>query len=73
MMMTKDRLTLAEFKHFLRAHVRDKSSAELSQELSNVKQQEREDPQQFNSSVQINGAETKSIVHFPTKQLGVSI
>lgn len=40
MLMTKD-LTVAELKRFLRAHLRDKSSAELFQELSNAKQQEK--------------------------------
>lgn len=47
MLMTKDSLTVAELRRFLRAHLRDKSSAELFQELSNAKQQERENPQQF--------------------------
>lgn len=47
MLMTKDGLTVAELKRFLRAHLRDKSSAELFQELSNAKQQEKESPQQF--------------------------
>lgn len=47
MLMTKDGLTVAELKRFLRAHLRDKSSAELFQELSNTKQQDRESPQQF--------------------------
>lgn len=47
MLMTKDGLTVAELRRFLRARLRDKSSAELFQELSNAKQQERENPQQF--------------------------
>lgn len=47
MLMTKDGLTVAELKRFLRAHLREKSSAELFQELSNAKQQEKESPQQF--------------------------
>lgn len=47
MLMTKDGLTVAELKCFLRAHLRDKSSAELFQELSNTKQQDRESPQKF--------------------------
>lgn len=47
MLMTKDGLTVAELKRFLRAHLRDKSSAELFQELSCAKQQDRESPQQF--------------------------
>lgn len=44
MLMTKDGLTVAELKRFLRAHLQDKSSAELFQELSNAKQQEKESP-----------------------------
>lgn len=47
MLMTKDGLTVDELKRFLRAHLRDRSSAELFQELSNAKQQEKENPQQF--------------------------
>lgn len=47
MLMTKDGLTVGELKRFLRAHLRDKSSAELFQDLSNAKQQEKENPQQF--------------------------
>lgn len=42
-----DRFRTAELKRFLRAHLRDKSSAELFQELSNAKQQEKENLQQF--------------------------
>lgn len=47
MLMTKDGLTVAELKRFLGAHLQDKSSAELFQELSNTKQQDKESPQQF--------------------------
>lgn len=47
MLITKDSLTVAELKRFLRTHLRDKSSTELFQELSNAKQHERESPQQF--------------------------
>lgn len=47
MLITKDSLTVTELKRFLRAHLRDKSSTELFQELSNAKQQEKESPQQF--------------------------
>ncbi|KAK0134679.1 hypothetical protein N1851_029693 [Merluccius polli] len=47
MLNTKDKLTVPELKRFLRAHLRDKSSAELFQELSQAKQQDKENPQQF--------------------------
>lgn len=47
MLITKDILTTAELKRFLRAHLRDKSSTGLFQELSNTKQQDKESPQQF--------------------------
>ncbi len=47
MLITKDSLTVAELKRFLRAHLRDKSSTELFQELSNAKQHDKESPQQF--------------------------
>ena len=47
MLVTKDSLTVAELKRFLRAHLRDKSSTELFQELSNAKQHDKESPQQF--------------------------
>jgi len=47
MLITKDSLTVAELKCFLRAHLRDKSSTELLQELSNAKLNDRESPQQF--------------------------
>lgn len=38
----KDDLTVAELKRVLRTHIRDKSSRELVQELSNTKQLEKE-------------------------------
>lgn len=47
MLSTKEGLTVAELKRFLRAHLRDKSSAELFQELSHAKQYDKESPQQF--------------------------
>lgn len=47
MLTTKQSLTVAELKSFLRAHIRDKSSTELFQELSNAKQLDKEGPQQF--------------------------
>ena len=43
----KDHFTVIELKKVLRTHIRDKSSRELLQELSNTKQQDRETPQQF--------------------------
>lgn len=47
MLANKCDLTVDELKRFLRAHIRDKSSTELFQELSNAKQQDKESPQQF--------------------------
>lgn len=47
MLTTKQSLTVIELKNFLRAHIRDKSSTELFQELSNAKQLDKEGPQQF--------------------------
>lgn len=47
MLVTKDTLTVAELKRFLKAHLREKSSTELFQELSNAKQNDKETPQQF--------------------------
>lgn len=47
MLITKESLTVNELKRFLRAHLRDKSSTELFQDLSNAKQNDRESPQQF--------------------------
>lgn len=47
MLTNKGDLTVDELKRFLRAHIRDKSSTELFQELSNAKQQDKESPQQF--------------------------
>lgn len=43
----KDDMTITELKRFLRSHIMDKSAAELFQELSNAKQQDKETPQQF--------------------------
>lgn len=45
MLITKDGLTIDELKRFLRVHLREKSSTELFQELSNAKQNDRESPQ----------------------------
>ncbi|XP_044197824.1 uncharacterized protein LOC122974049 [Thunnus albacares] len=47
MLANKGDLTVDELKRFLRAHIRDKNSTELFQELSNAKQQDKENPQQF--------------------------
>ncbi|KAK7907641.1 hypothetical protein WMY93_016253 [Mugilogobius chulae] len=47
MLVTKDSLTVSELKRFLKAHLREKSSTELFQELSNAKQSDKETPQQF--------------------------
>lgn len=47
MLTNKSDLTVDELKRFLRAHIRDKSSTELFQELSNARQQDKESPQQF--------------------------
>lgn len=47
MLITKESLTVDELKRFLRAHLRDKSSSELCQELRNARQNDRECPQQF--------------------------
>lgn len=47
MLITKDSLTVTELKRFLRAHLKDKSSTELFQELSNARQHDKEGPQQF--------------------------
>ncbi|KAK7898434.1 hypothetical protein WMY93_019287 [Mugilogobius chulae] len=47
MLLTKHELTVAELKRFLRTHLKDKSSSELFQELSNARQLDRESPQQF--------------------------
>lgn len=47
MLINKSELTVDELKRFLRAHIRDKSSTELFQELSIAKQQDKESPQQF--------------------------
>lgn len=47
MLTNKDDLTVAELKRFLKSHMREQSSTELFQELSNAKQQDKETPQQF--------------------------
>lgn len=47
MLTNKCDLSVDELKRFLRAHIRDKSSTELFQELSNARQQDKESPQQF--------------------------
>lgn len=45
-LITQDSLTVAELKHFLRAHLRDKSGTELFRDLSSAKQHDKESPQQ---------------------------
>lgn len=47
MLNSKDDLTMQELKGFLRAHLREKNSTELFQELMCAKQEENETPQQF--------------------------
>ncbi|KAL2097877.1 hypothetical protein ACEWY4_007084 [Coilia grayii] len=47
MLLAKDILSVAELKRFLRAHLKDQSSSELFQELSNARQSDKETPQQF--------------------------
>lgn len=47
MLLAKDILSVTELKRFLRAHLKDQSSSELFQELSNAKQADKETPQQF--------------------------
>lgn len=47
MLTNKDDLTVDGLKKLLRSHIRDKNSAELFQELSNAKQQDKESAQQF--------------------------
>lgn len=47
MLTNKYDLTVDELKRFLRSHLRDKSSTELFQELSNTRQQDKETAQQF--------------------------
>lgn len=47
MLLTKHELTVTELKRFLKTHLKDKSSSELFQELSNARQLDRESPQQF--------------------------
>lgn len=47
MLVNKGDLKIDELKRFLRAHIRDKNSTELFQELSSAKQLDKESPQQF--------------------------
>lgn len=47
MLCSKDDMTIAELKSFLRSHLGEKSSTELFQELISAKQHEHERPQQF--------------------------
>lgn len=47
MLINKDDLTLLEMKGFLQAHLREKNSTELFQELMCARQDESETPQQF--------------------------
>lgn len=47
MLTNRSELTVDELKRFLRPHIRDKSSTELFQEVSNARQQDKESPQQF--------------------------
>lgn len=47
MLINKDDLTVVELKAFLQAHLREKTSTELFQELMCAKQEENETPQQF--------------------------
>lgn len=47
MLINKDDLTVMELKGFLQAHLREKNSTELSQELMCTRKDENETPQQF--------------------------
>lgn len=47
MLISKDDLTVTELKGFLQAHLREKNSTELFQELMCARQDEHETPQQF--------------------------
>jgi len=47
MLINKDDLTVVEMKGFLQAHLREKNSTELFQELMCARQDESETPQQF--------------------------
>lgn len=47
MLINKDDLTVSELKGFLQAHLREKNSTELFQELMCARQDENETPQQF--------------------------
>lgn len=46
-LMNKEEMTLAELKEFLQAHLREKNSTELFEELMCARQDEQETPQQF--------------------------
>lgn len=63
--MTKHGLTVAKLKRFLRAHLQDKSSAELFQELSNVERQEKESQQQTTVCVLVDVSKTMRPWGFP--------
>ncbi|KAI3376375.1 hypothetical protein L3Q82_016857 [Scortum barcoo] len=47
MLISRDEMTVAELKSFLRSHLGEKSTTELFQELITAKQHEHETPQQF--------------------------
>lgn len=47
MLTNRDDLSVDGLKKFLRCHMRDKNVTELFQELNNVRQQDKESPQQF--------------------------
>lgn len=66
MLSNKSDLTVDELKRFLRVHIRDKSSTELFQELSNAKQQDKESPQQFLYRIMV----LKQRVLFESQQTG---
>lgn len=66
MLTNKSDLNVDELKRFLRSHIRDKSSTELFQELTNAKQSDKESPQQF--LYRIMGL--KQCVIFESQQVG---
>lgn len=66
MLANKSDLNVDELKRFLRSHIRDKSSTELFQELTNAKQSDKESPQQF--LYRIMGL--KQCVIFESQQVG---
>lgn len=66
MLTNKSDLNVDELKRFLRSHIRDKSSTELFQELTNAKQSDKESPQQF--LYRIMGL--KQCVLFESQQVG---